>query len=168
MDTPKIYVACLASYNNGILHGRWIEAIQDVNDIYEEIHEMLARSTIENSEEFAVHDYEGFFNLNLDEYENISMIAELARFISKYGDLGAALLSNYSLEKAENLMLEGYYGAYESEVDFAQTVFEECYNAIPENLRGYFDYKAYARDLFISDFFAVEANNKTHVFSITT
>ena len=28
--TPKIYVACLAAYNNGHLHGEWIDATQDV------------------------------------------------------------------------------------------------------------------------------------------
>lgn len=26
---PRIYVACLAAYNNGSLHGRWIDADQD-------------------------------------------------------------------------------------------------------------------------------------------
>jgi Antirestriction protein (ArdA) len=25
---PRIYVACLAAYNNGYLHGAWIDAIQ--------------------------------------------------------------------------------------------------------------------------------------------
>ena len=25
-DQPRIYVACLAAYNNGCLHGRWIDA----------------------------------------------------------------------------------------------------------------------------------------------
>lgn len=25
-DGPRIYVACLAAYNNGHLHGRWIDA----------------------------------------------------------------------------------------------------------------------------------------------
>ena len=25
-DRPRIYVACLAAYNNGCLHGRWIDA----------------------------------------------------------------------------------------------------------------------------------------------
>lgn len=24
-ETPKIYVACLASYNAGFLHGRWVD-----------------------------------------------------------------------------------------------------------------------------------------------
>lgn len=33
--TPKkIYVACLAAYNNGYLHGEWIDATQDVDSIY--------------------------------------------------------------------------------------------------------------------------------------
>lgn len=29
----RIYVACLAAYNNGILHGAWIDADQDVDDM---------------------------------------------------------------------------------------------------------------------------------------
>ena len=34
MSTPRIYVACLAAYNNGRLHGRWIDADQSVEDIW--------------------------------------------------------------------------------------------------------------------------------------
>jgi len=32
--TPQIYVACLASYNNGFLHGQWIDATQSEEEIY--------------------------------------------------------------------------------------------------------------------------------------
>lgn len=28
-NTPRIYAACLAAYNSGRLHGRWIDATQD-------------------------------------------------------------------------------------------------------------------------------------------
>jgi antirestriction protein len=35
--TPKIYVACLAAYNSGILHGKWIEANQEAEVIQSEI-----------------------------------------------------------------------------------------------------------------------------------
>jgi antirestriction protein len=35
--TPRIYVACLASYNNGVLHGAWIDAVQDADEIRSEI-----------------------------------------------------------------------------------------------------------------------------------
>ena len=32
-DTPRIYVACLAAYNGGTLHGEWIDADQSADDI---------------------------------------------------------------------------------------------------------------------------------------
>ena len=40
----QIYVACLASYNNGDLYGKWIDADQDVEDIRNEIAELLRGS----------------------------------------------------------------------------------------------------------------------------
>ena len=91
MDTPQIYVACLASYNNGILHGKWIDADQDASSIYDEIHEMLADSPIEGAEEFAIHDFQGFGGARIDEYDSINDVAELAAFIVKHGELGAEL-----------------------------------------------------------------------------
>ena len=59
-DTPRIYVACLAAYNNGHLHGRWIDANQDPDAIQVEISAMLAASPIADAEEWAIHDYEGY------------------------------------------------------------------------------------------------------------
>lgn len=38
--TPKIYVACLAAYTEGMLHGRWIEANQEALAIHKEIQEI--------------------------------------------------------------------------------------------------------------------------------
>lgn len=40
----RIYVACLASYNAGILHGRWIDADQTAEEITEEVERMLEDS----------------------------------------------------------------------------------------------------------------------------
>ena len=34
---PQIYIACVASYNNGILYGKWIDVNQDVSTLEEEI-----------------------------------------------------------------------------------------------------------------------------------
>lgn len=47
-DTPKIYVACLASYNNGVLHGRWIDASSDVDAMQEEVNAILRESKFPN------------------------------------------------------------------------------------------------------------------------
>jgi antirestriction protein len=79
--------------------------------------------------------------------------------------LGVALLANYLIEEAERLLSENYYGEYKSQVNFTYALFDECYSAIPQRLRFYFDFEAFARDLFISDFFCVEADGKVHVFS---
>ena len=52
----RIYVACLASYNAGILHGAWIDATQCIEAIHDQIAAMLAASQIEDAEEYAIHD----------------------------------------------------------------------------------------------------------------
>ncbi len=41
---PRIYAACLASYNAGRLHGLWIDATTDVDAMQAEINAMLAAS----------------------------------------------------------------------------------------------------------------------------
>jgi len=55
-----IYVVDLATYNAGYLRGIWIDACDDVNDIWKQIKAMLSENPIENSEEYTIHDYEGF------------------------------------------------------------------------------------------------------------
>lgn len=43
----RIYAACLASYNNGVLHGAWIDVDgKDADDIQQEINLMLKASGI--------------------------------------------------------------------------------------------------------------------------
>jgi antirestriction protein len=48
MSELKIYAACLASYNNGRLHGRWIEATADSDSMQDEINAMLRESPFPN------------------------------------------------------------------------------------------------------------------------
>ena len=48
-EHPRIYVACLAAYNNGILHGAWIEATEAWS-MWEATRNMLAKSPIPDAE----------------------------------------------------------------------------------------------------------------------
>ena len=52
----RIYVACLASYNNGILYGRWVSADEGLEHIQAKVRAMLKASPIEDVEEYAIHD----------------------------------------------------------------------------------------------------------------
>ena len=81
---PRIYVACLAAYNNGILHGTWIDADDDADAV----NAMLKTSPIPNAEELAIHDYEGFGNTGIDEYEGLDTVADKAAFIEAHDELG--------------------------------------------------------------------------------
>ena len=77
----RIYVADLAAYNNGILHGVWIDATQDIDDIQEQINDMLASSPEEDAEEYAIRDDEGFAGYSISEYEVIQRAHEVAYFL---------------------------------------------------------------------------------------
>ena len=166
MDTPQIYVACLAAYNHGFLHGRWVDATQGKDEIYRNIYDMLAESPIEGAEEWAIHDYSGFGDARIDEYESIDQVAQIAAFIDEHGELGASLLGEYSIDDAQTCLEDHYHGAYDCEVDFARTIFEECYSdTIPKNLISYFDHEAFSSDLFMCDYFSIESAGKTHIFS---
>ena len=161
----RIYVACLAAYNNGILHGRWIDADQDANSIQDEISEMLKASPIEGAEEWAIHDYEGFEGVSLSEYQGIASVCEITKFITKHGALGGKILAYFGdLEDAREAMEERYHGQYASLANFAQELTEET-TEIPKALQYYINWEAMGRDLAINDVLAIEtAIDEVHVF----
>lgn len=161
----KIYVACLTAYNNGHLHGAWIDATQDIEQISAEIVKILAASPIDRAEEYAIHDYEGFYGVRINENDGIEHVAALAEFIEEHGALGAAVLEYYSDTDAAQTALDDHYaGEYQSPADFARELTEST-GDVPENLAYYIDYDAMARDLLIGDVFAFElAIDEIHIF----
>lgn len=166
-EKPQIYVACLASYNNGILYGEWLDATSDVEDIQENIKQLLAKSSIPNAEEVAVHDYSGFGSLIIGEYEGIEQIHEKALFIVEHGELGAEVLNYYDgrLEDAQEVLEEYYQGEYKSELDYAIHLFDEIYlHDIAKHAQWYIDYEKFERDIFNNDYFSLDVCGRCHVF----
>lgn len=162
-----IYVACLAAYNNGKLHGAWIDATQELDDIQDQINQMLADSPEPDAEEYAIHDYEGFGGYGLSEYEGIQSVHEIACFIDEYPELAGELLSHFggSLDDASKAMEENYSGCYKSLADYAEELTEDT-SQIPENLAYYIDYERMGRDMELSgDIYTIEtAYDEVHVF----
>lgn len=161
----RIYVACLEAYNNGILHGAWIDAEQTAYDIYADIRAMLAASPMEDAEEWAIHDHEGFEGADVSEYMGIEQVAELAAFIAEHGEIGGKLVGYFGdLEEARKAIENSYAGQYRSLVDFAEELTEET-GQVPEHLRHYIDYERMARDLEIGDVFIIQTSfEQVHVF----
>lgn len=163
--TIRIYVACLAAYNNGILHGRWIDATQGEDHIRECINAMLAESPIPGAEEYALHDHEGFEGAHIGEYADIEGVAALAAFIEEHGVIAAKLVAYFcDLDEAEAAMKDRYCGVYSSVAHYAQEITEET-TKIPENLQYYIDWERMARDLEMSDILAIETGfEEVHIF----
>lgn len=164
--TPCIYVADLAAYNSGFLHGVWIDAVLEVEDIQEQINIMLAASPVPDAEEYAIHDYEGFDGYRLGEYEGIKAAHDIACFIEEFPEFGGALLGHLSsIEEARRAAEEDYCGSFESLADYAQQLTEET-TQIPESLAWYIDYEAMARDMELGgDVFTLETGyREVHVF----
>ena len=168
-STPRIYVACLAAYNSGYLHGAWIDADQDADQIRDEITAMLARSPVEDAEEYAIHDYEGFEGVSISEYAGIDGVARMAAFIAEHGALGAGLLEQFGgdMDQAESTLEDCYHGQFASLADYMEELTAESGTTIPEALRYYIDWEAMARDAEMGgEFFTIEtARDEVHIFS---
>lgn len=160
---PEIYVADLAAYNDGKMHGAWIDATQDVEDIEEEIKKMLKESPMENAEEWEIHDSEGFGDVKTKKM-SLDEISRLAKGIEEHGEAFAAFFENtYDIDEAESEFEEAYEGEYSSEEDFAYELMNEIYD-IPEFLKSYIDYEKVARDLMMDYWTAPAENLKIYVF----
>lgn len=170
---PKIYVACLASYNNGKLHGKWIDANQDVADIQAEIDKILQTSTEPFAEEWAIHDYEGFGEISLSEWSDLSRVSSIARLLEEHEEAFAIWYqsndgSYFEVYELEEKFLEQWQGVHDSEADFAQQLLEDtgALSQVPEWMQSYFDFNAYARDLSYSgDYTFTHHDGQVYVFS---
>lgn len=160
----RIYVACLAAYNSGYLHGRWINADQPPEEISKAVQAMLKASPIPDAEEHAIHDYDGFEGVRLSEYEGFEGVSKYATFIAEHGELGAELITHRGDIEGAIKALEDYHaGTYDSVEDFARELTEET-TEIPSSLAFYIDYERMARDLEINDVFTVETGGTVHIF----
>jgi antirestriction protein len=169
-ETPRIYVADLAAYVAGTLHGCWIDANQEADDIQEEIQEMLDESPEPISEEWAIHDYMGFGSFHLAEYDDIEAVSALARLIEEFGEMVASAVwgrAGGDADEARRILDECYQGSWESLEAWAEDLLESTgeLDQVPERFRSYLDVEAYARDLELNgDVFTVTAGSEVHIF----
>lgn len=156
---PRIYVASLADYNAGRLHGVWIDANQEAEAINEAIRDMLRRSTEPGAEEWAVHDYEGFGPLTLGESEDLGYVSKVASGIVEHGLAFAAWAASIGADRDSIDQFEDcYLGHWNSVEHYAREslqdlgFLDEIDAHLPPHLRTYmhFDFKGFAYDLVVN------------------
>jgi antirestriction protein len=180
----RIYVADLAAYNNGVLHGEWIDAEQSTDDIAAEIAAMLAKSPIPGAEEYAIHDFEGFGSLKIDEYDSVDHVAVLAALYRDHGDPFAVWYldngSNFDrvdYDELDDAFLSAFVGEYDDAADFAYRLYEdtgcvctaigsaEIDRKTANVIESYLDWEAIGRDLLMDGYYSCEIDGKLYVFS---
>lgn len=156
--SPSIYVASLSDYNNGVLHGTWMDAAREPQAIRADISAMLQRSRDPGAEEFAIHDYEQFGRWRVHEYDSIELVARIANGIAEHGDAFSAWADlNESEPERFNDFTEAYLGHYDSLQDYVDQMANDIgyideLAKLPEHLQSYvrFDTTALARDMQLS------------------
>jgi antirestriction protein len=142
---PRIYVACLAAYNSGWLHGAWIEVEDDADAVGPRSRdaEGLAGG---GAEEFAIHDHEGFGGVEIAEYaRDRRVVADRRVPARRAGGLGPWCWSRSAeiSRRRRSALDEQYRGVFSSLADCFQELTEET-TVIPESLRLYIDWEAMA------------------------
>ena len=162
---PSVYCGTYAKYNEGSIFGAWLDIskFSDYDEFIGVCHQLHAD---EKDPELMFQDYECFPEslysescMNEDTFNKILAYANLGESekeaFEDYMDLG----HDFNVERFQ----EVYMGCWESKEDFAQHIVDECYDIEKSmgSLASYFDYKAFARDLFLGDY---EMSDNNHVF----
>ena len=164
---PSVYCGTYRKYNEGSLYGAWLD-ISKFSDYDEFINVCRQLHADEEDPELMCQEYDSFPSslycescMGEDTFDKILEYAKLddkeREAFDDYMDLG----HDFDIERFR----EAYNGCWESEEDFAQDIVSSCYDIEKTmgSLASYFDYEAFARDLFISDY-QMGANN--HVFRV--
>jgi antirestriction protein len=136
-----IYVASLSAYNNGILHGAWIDLEGDIDEegIQEGIDWVLSLSPDGGAEEYAVHDSAGLPGyLSQTEWPALGELVAWADGLSAYADEDSRDAYRLACEDQgqtidEDSFRETYCGTYNSGEDYAEELADEL-GCIPEGV----------------------------------
>lgn len=148
-DSIRVYVGCLASYNNGRHHGEWINLEEcTLDDFYEKADEILENSPVPDAEEWEIFDTEGLPNhcKNKDIEEIYEIVEIKADCDHDVFDAAMNLAKSNSIYVLKSY-IDNFIGFYDSEIDFAEEIFHDC-EECPDRLRPYIDFDLYAQDLF--------------------
>lgn len=169
---PRIYVADLAAYNDGQLHGTWIDAAQEPELLQQDIDEMLARSPKPHAGDWAIHDFSGFNGLHLGEWENLDYVSRVAKGITEHGLAYAHWATLVSSDEELDEFPERYLGQFDSLGAYVDDlvgdlgVMDELDRVVSEPLRPYvtFDSEAFGRDLVLGGDIAIAESEQGGVY----
>ena len=163
LENPSVYVGTYRKYNNGSIFGRWID-LSDFTSL-EEFYEACADLHMDEEDpEYMFQDYENipdgligesWISKNYFEFQdvinNLCGVEQEAFYC--WCENGNHDLSTKDPSDLISSFESDYIGEYDSEEDFARE-YVENYHDLSEFALMYFDYEAYAKDLFSGSYWS--------------
>lgn len=169
-DDHRIYVACLACYNEGRLHGVWIDCDYTDADEIDSARAGMQSECGHTDNDWAIHDHEGFGFWEPGESEPFERICTFADLHTEHGDAFDAWLSHdpdYESEHSEwsEHFTAAYRGSFASDGDYAADLSEQ-YGDVPDHIFRFVDFEAMEEEMISNGEIRVtECNGLNHVFS---
>ncbi len=165
-DSPRLYVGTYAKYNSGSIDGAWLD-LDDYADREDFLRACAELHKDESDPELMFQDFENFprewyseSSAPPDElWAWIDLSDDDKTMLAAWIELGAC--SDPDIDNAR----EAFYGAYDSEKDFAQTYAEDI-GAINANVSWPYsciDWDQATRELMM-DFSSIDHEGKTYIF----
>lgn len=160
----KIYVTNLKKYNEGALVGEWVDLP------CEDIESVINKISNDGADELFITDYESELEgLEVGEYDDIETLDSIMQEVdnltdSKFLAFQAYLLNGSSLDEALEEVRQGNYTIYYDCDDMSDVAYQVVnvsglLDGVPEQVKMYFDYEAYGRDIDIEGTFIQIDNN---------
>ncbi len=170
-NNPQVFVSCLAAYNAGMIHGTWVEAVDEV-ELNANAQFILFTSPIPNAEEWMISDVMNFKGMRLGEYTPTNEIVAIAQALKEHGKPFG--------------VYRQYYGGYDVTAEFIQHfkedykgIFTEREEFVYQELKrtgvirkaeriglneGHIDYEAIGNDWFSNDYLDFSSGSYGEVF----
>jgi antirestriction protein len=169
-----VWCGALAAYNAGILHGEWIDADVEPEQLWAQVDEVLHTSPQPHEEEFAWFDHEGFQGIRIDEYETVENVSRLARLVAEHGEafgIWYQSTMNKDMEEIEEHFQTSYVGEFPDregvehfieEMLGVENMMHQVYRYVPIQLRMYvrFNSRGYVNDLVENGDLQIEAGRE--------
>lgn len=123
--TPRLWIGCLAAYNEGKLHGEWYEVPETVDELQAQINEVIRSSPALLPEEWFFADSEGFHPWRPGEFPGMERVVRAAALIREHGGAAAGFIDNdesvldYDEHSLDEAFREAYAGQWEKDEDYA-------------------------------------------------
>ena len=159
---PAVYVGTYGKYNSGSLRGVWLDLTTFADyDEFLAVCRYIHRD--EADPEFMAQDFEGFprewYTEGFMSEREFDLIREFAELDDDEREAFEVYVAAFGSSRDDSTIFdnfrEAYCGKWSNEEEYAEQLAEDCcmLEGAPEFLKSYFDYKAFARDLFIDDYY---------------